>query len=510
MPDQTPLPTELYRAALVRELDRIAIKEQAIPGRLLMERAGAAAFRLLREHWPDARRICVLCGIGNNAGDGFVVARQALVAELEVNLLQLGDPQKLRGDALANAQLWHELGGRSLPYDSIPPQTDLIVDAVFGTGLEREVQGHWAAAIQAANRHPAPVLAIDIPSGLHADSGRVMDVAIKADRTISFIGLKQGMFTGEGPEMCGDIHFEDLGAARAEQPLAPSCVLDSWRSLHQGRNAPYRRRPRPRNGHKGAFGHVLVIGGDLGMSGAVRLAGEAALRVGAGLITVATHPEHARILGADRPELMCRGINDENDLLPLLKRANTIVIGPGLGRSEWSRLLWRTAVDSGLPMVVDADALNLLAAHPLHRDDWILTPHPGEAGRLLGLESAEIQDERFHALARLQRKYGGTVVLKGAGTLIQSAAEAQPWVCCHGNPGMASGGMGDVLAGIIGGLLAQRRDLPAAARSGVCLHAAAGDAIARKQGELGMAASDLFKELRPLLNDLHADSRPPA
>jgi NAD(P)H-hydrate epimerase len=421
---------------------------------------------------------------------------------MDVSLLQLGDPQKLRGDALANARLWSELGGVAEPYDAIPEATDVIVDAIFGTGLEREVQGHWASAINAANRHAAPVLALDIPSGLNADCGRIMGTAIKADQTISFIALKQGMFTGDGPELCGQVHLHDLELRDQLPELSPSCVLESWHGIDGSEDAPHLPRRRPRNAHKGAFGHVLVVGGDQGMSGAARLAGEAALRVGSGLITLATHPDHAGNLGSDRPELMCRGIGDENDLLPLLKRANIIVIGPGLGRSEWSRMLWRTALDADLPMVVDADALNLLAAHPLHRDDWILTPHPGEAGRLLGLESGEIQDERFHALARLQRKYGGTVVLKGAGTLIQSAAEPQPWVCGDGNPGMASGGMGDVLAGIIGGLAAQHRDLPAAARAGTCLHAAAGDRIANRYGELGMAAGDLFPELRRLLNGM--------
>ena len=493
MPHNDRLPHALYRAAQVRELDRITIEEYGIPGATLMERAGAAAFALIRERWPRLRHLSVLCGIGNNGGDGYVVARLAREQGLEVSLLQLGDPARLRGDALMAAERFREEGGRVEGFQGLPRQTELVVDGVFGTGLEREVAGKWREALEQVNRSRVPVLALDIPSGLHSDSGQILGVAIRADATISFIGLKQGMFTGQGPACCGDVRFHAL-----EVPaVIYSREILSARRLDWAQQATL-LEPRSRSAHKGEFGHLLVVGGDLGFSGACRLAGEAAARVGAGLVTVATRPEHAPFLNLNRPELMCRGVERGSDLGPLLERATVVAIGPGLGQSPWGRTLLGRVLESRLPLVVDADALNLIAAEPVSRDDWILTPHPGEAARLLGCSAAEVEADRFEAVARLQSRYGGTVVLKGAGTLIRDASSRPPGVCSDGNPGMASGGMGDVLTGVLGGLLAQGLDGAGAACLGVCLHAAAGDRAAR-DGERGLLASDLMPELRRLL-----------
>jgi len=499
IPENNRLPHALYRAAQVRELDRCAIENFGISGRTLMERAGKAAFELLQAQWPNARDITLLCGIGNNGGDAYVLARLALEKGYDVHLLQLGDPGRLKGDALASAEAYRDVNGAVFPFESLPLQTGVIVDGVFGTGLERTVAGRWRDALEAVNRHPAPVLALDIPSGLHSDTGEVLGIAVEADVSISFIGLKQGMFTGQGPGHCGRVHFNALevpAAVYATQTL-------SARRLDWQQQASM-LSPRSRTAHKGHFGHLLVVGGMPGYSGAARLTAEAGARSGAGLVSVATHPDHAALMNLHCPELMCHGVGDSRDLMPLLKKASVIAIGPGLGRGAWSRDLLARVLDRELPLVVDADALNQLADDPMKRDDWILTPHPGEAGRLLGIDSREIQANRFTAATKLQQRYGGTLVLKGAGTLVRDSRQRPVGVCSDGNPGMASGGMGDVLTGVIGGLVAQGFDMADAASLGACVHAAAADRSARG-GERGMLASDLLPEIRHLLNNTGAD-----
>ncbi len=505
----TTLPTTLYRAAQVRELDRIAIEEYGIPGSTLMEHAGEAAFRALRQRWPEVRRIVAVCGLGNNGGDGYVIARMAVEAGLEVGVLQVGDPQRLQGDALRARRL---LDATSVAPGVLPPATlvlpctsvvvlpfdvralsdaDLIVDALLGTGLKGKAHGAWCEAIEAINSADKPVLAVDIPSGLDADTGCMQGAAVRAALTVTFIGLKQGMYTANGPDHCGVIQFSDLGVPREVfNRVAAAATRIELKDLP-------RLAARQRNSHKGDYGRLLVIGGDHGMAGALRLCGEAALRVGAGLVYLATRAAHAAVISAQRPELLCYGVERPEQLAPLLERADVIAIGPGLGQSEWASQLLARVLDTGLPLVADADALSLLALEPLRRDNWILTPHPGEAARLLKTNTAEIQSDRFTAATELQKRYGGVVVLKGAGTLV--ATDAGVGLCSAGNPGMASAGMGDVLTGVIAGLMAQGLGREEAARRGVCLHAAAGDKAAR-QGERGLIASDLLPWLRPLLN----------
>lgn len=486
------LPYALYRAAQVREFDRVAIEDFGIPGATLMERAGQAAFQQLQQHWPKARRIAVLCGIGNNGGDGYVVARLAFLAGLEVEVLQLGDTAKFSGDALQMATAYRSLGGAVRPFQRLSEQTDLIVDAVFGTGLEREVVGAWAEALQQVNQHHASVLALDIPSGLAADTGQQLGVAVRAAMTVTFIALKQGLFTGFGPDACGQIVFASLGVpAKIYQNQLLAARRNDWRKQSSLLS------PRPRTAHKGHFGHLLVIGGAPGFSGAVRLAAEAGARCGAGLVSVATWPDHAAVLNLHTPELMVHRIDQSEALQALLQQASVVAIGPGLGRTAFAQKLLRQVLATDLPLVVDADALNLLAEQPMRRGNWVLTPHPGEAGRLLDCSTAAIQQDRFAAAKQLQHRFGGIVVLKGAGTLIQG--EASPVLCSDGNPGMASGGMGDVLTGMIAAWIAQGLDLEEAAVMGVSLHAAAADQAA-KQGERGLLASDLFAEIRSLIN----------
>ncbi|MCU7893392.1 MAG: NAD(P)H-hydrate dehydratase [Candidatus Thiodiazotropha sp. (ex Ustalcina ferruginea)] len=494
MPYTDELPYALYRAGQVREFDRIAIEEFAIPGDELMERAGSRAFQCMLDHWPDLSEVLVVCGMGNNGGDGYVIARLAREAGLQVRVLQLGDVHQLKGGALTMAKTWSALGQKIEPFEGVTGTPGLIVDAILGTGIEREVVGRWASAIEQINRHQAPVFAVDIPSGLHADSGRIMGCAIEADVTISFIGLKQGMFTGRGPDCCGEVTFDALDVpARiyARQRVAARRI--DWQKRS------HLVSPRQRSAHKGDFGHLLVVAGDQGYSGAARLAAEGAARSGVGLVTLATHPDHAPFINQGCPELMVNGVTDREDLLRLQKRANCLVLGPGLGRSDWGQQVYRSSLECSLPVVLDADALYWLAEYPMHRENWVLTPHPGEASRLLGCDTQMVQNDRFAACEELQLRFGGVVVLKGAGSLISDGAGHPPALCSDGNPGMATGGSGDVLSGIIGASIAQGYSLRDAAELGVCLHAAAGDRAAIK-GEIGLLAGDLLPELRTLLN----------
>jgi len=492
MPD---LPIELYRAAQVRELDRLAIQEHGIPGYTLMTRAGAAACAVLRERWPQAQRIAVVCGAGNNAGDGYVVARLARQAGLAVQALWLSDPRRLQGDALSAYRDARREDVSIQPFEiTVLAEAEVIVDAILGTGLERPVSGEWLEAIEAINALSAGVLAIDIPSGLHADTGAVLGAAVRADATVTFIGLKQGLFTGQGPACSGVVSFDALGVpADLCATVHPAC------QRYNGADLPELLPRRSRSAHKGKHGHVLVVGGDLGMAGAARMAAEAAARCGAGLVSVATRSVHAGVQAAVRPELMFRGVEMAAELEPLLARATVVAVGPGLGRADWGRDLLQAVVEAWEgPLVADADALNWLAIEPSLRDDWVLTPHPGEAARLLKMAPLQVEADRFAAAADVALRYGGVCVLKGAGTLIAGNKEGLA-LCASGNPGMASGGMGDVLTGVIAGLLAQGLTPWQAARAGAYIHGRAGD-LAAGAGERGLLAMDLLPWLRELVN----------
>lgn len=491
------LPHNLYTAAQVRRLDQLAISRHNIPGITLMERAGVVSFSVLRKRWPAVQRIAVLCGTGNNGGDGFVLARLAREAGIKVDVLQLGDPARISGEA---ALARDSLRGTDVEYRLFEGQSlrdyELLVDALLGTGLSGDVGEPWATAIAHINDSGRPVLALDIPSGVHADSGHILGCAVRAAVTVSFIGLKQGMFTGDGVACCGRVVFSGLQVPTAiYQEVPPSSQRISRDLLEE--HLP----PRPLDTHKGHCGHVLVIGGAPGMSGAARMAAEAAARAGTGLVSVATHPAHAAVLNQGRPELMVHAVDSARQLPPLVQKATVIALGPGLGQDPWAQDLYQAAMHCGKPLVVDADALNLLAREEVSkRDDWVLTPHPGEAARLLERSSRAVQDDRFAAVLELQQRYGGVAVLKGAGTLVASDSLAIS-LCSHGNPGMASGGMGDVLTGLIAGLMAQGLSAAVAAQLGVYVHARAGDEGARL-GERGLLAADLLPFIHRLVNPL--------
>jgi len=488
------LPYTLYRACDTRELDRITIEEFSIPGIELMNRAGAAVFDEICGRWPEARRIVVVCGGGNNGGDGYVVARLAREKGFQVELFALVEPHELKGDA---AKAWRafESAGMSVSEFSSArlQQADVIVDAIFGTGLDREVEGRWAEAIAAINGSGVPVVAVDIPSGIHADSGCVLGVAVQAEATVSFIGLNRGLFTAQAVDYCGVIQFDDLGVRpEVYQQVPPSAERIDWPSIGQ------ELRPRAASSHKGDFGHTLLIGGNLGMAGAIRLAGEATARTGSGLTSVATLLDHVVAMAAARPEVMWHGVQDKSELEPLLAKATVLAIGPGLGQDYWANEMLATVLASELPAVVDADALNLLPGLAPERDNWIITPHPGEAARLLECSTADVLQDRFAAALQLAQRYNAITVLKGAGSLV-ATPDGQLSLCTDGNPGMASGGMGDVLTGIIAGLVAQRLTLRQAARLGVALHAYVADKLAIN-GSRGYLAGDVVNALRSALH----------
>ncbi len=490
----------LYTGAQCRELDRIAIEEQGVPGFELMLRAGRAAFEALLRGWPQARALSVLCGKGNNAGDGYVVAGLAQELGLDVQLVQLGTADALSGDA-ATARDW-ALARGVVPQEvdgTLPALTgDVLVDALLGTGLSGPLREAFEVAVQAINAAARPVLAIDIPTGVIAATGAVPGSCVRASVTVTFIGRKIGLHTGAGAAAAGRVVFADLGVGDDVRGRVAGVPFTTFADACA-------RYPLPQRGpdaYKQALGHVLVVGGDRSMGGAPLMAAEAALRVGAGMVTVITRPEHRNAVLARRPEVMVADAEDAALRASLYGKASVLVVGPGLGREPWGRALLREAVESALPMVLDADGLHGLAELALEAEGpMVVTPHTAEAAALLGCTIREVQDDRPAAAAALAERIRGVGVLKGAGTVVASAARETPAldVCRHGNPGMATAGMGDVLAGMVGGLLAQGLPPEGAALVGVTLHSLAGDEAARRVGQRSLLATDLLADVIELL-----------
>ncbi len=484
------LPMQLYTVAEIRAIEHAAHQDYQLSATELMYRAGVQALNCIQRHFSQAQQLLIICGSGNNAGDGYVLARLAMLAGVDVNIYTVIDPKQLSDAAQQAYQHYMDINGRLTRFTkALPMYADVIVDALLGTGLSRDVDDEYRVAIEQINASQCPVLALDIPSGLQANTGRVLGCAVHAQLTMTFIGLKQGLYTGQAKAVCGEIILATLD------------IPDELLTSNASTTACLQRivlPPRVAYAHKGHFGHILIIGGDLGYSGAVKLAAEAALRVGAGLVSVATRTEHALFLNAHRPELMCHGIATPAQLHALLARVDVVVLGPGLGQADWGQWVFAEAIQCTKPMIIDADGLNLLARQALHKATWILTPHPGEAARLLNVSIQTIEQDRFHAAKQLVAERGGTIVLKGSGTLIATAHALK--VATQGNPGMASGGMGDVLAGVIAGLVGQGLSLSDAAQQGVWLHATAADSAAQQGGERGLLASDVFPWLRQWVN----------
>lgn len=487
---------ELYSVRQIKALETLAVEKYSIPEPVLMERAGKSAWDILQEKWPHAKHLVVFCGNGNNGGDGYVLARLAMARMDTVRVYYVGDLNRLKPVARKAYEACLESGVKILPWiDDHEGEVDVIVDALFGIGFQGALEGEFAQVVSFINTKAAEekvrILSMDIPSGLLADTGCALKGAVKADCTVTFIGMKRGLVIADGSDYSGEAICDRLGLPdslySSIHSEAKILNLNALKSMYLSR--------RMRNAHKGYFGHVLVVGGAQGMPGSVRMAAEAALRVGAGLVTIATHPAHAAFVAVQRPEIMSYGIEVPEQLNTLLEKATVIVMGMGLGQGDWSKGLFETVLKTNTPLLLDADALNLLANQSAKKSDWVLTPHPGEAARLLKTKTESVQQDRFSAVKQLQNQWGGVCVLKGAGTLVKGRHD-EVGVCVEGNPGMASGGMGDVLSGVIGGLLAQHLSPENAAELGVCLHAAAADSAAFVKGERGLLAMDLMPYLQ--------------
>ena len=504
LPEKTPskapaLPRYLYLAEQVRELDKLLIEEHKTPGIVLMKRAGRAAFALLESLFPYGS-ITVLCGAGNNAGDGYVVAALAAQKRRDVQVLYVSPVQQLTGDARKAYLYAKQEGVNILPYSTGAvrhlPDGCVIVDALVGIGLSGELRGNIQDVISEVNSTGLPVLAIDVPSGLCANTGRTLGETIRAYATITFIGCKAGLLTGRAPAFTGTVYFDDLKAPRilysAFTPVAFTVDYDVLKRTLPTKEA---------DAHKGQYGHVLVVGGDHGMGGAAIMAAEASAMAGAGTVSLATQAAHVTAALVRRPEVMTLAVDAAAQILPLLERPTVIAAGPGLGLTSWSEQLLQHVLQTDKPLVLDADALTLLS-DVLHsyagRGNWVLTPHPGEAARLLHTNVAVVQQNRFDAVAEIQKHYGGVVVLKGAGTLICDGKRTI--VAKVGNPGLATAGSGDILTGVIAALIAQGLDLSSAAQLGVCAHGEAGDLLAQEHGQFGLSASDLSPLVRQILS----------
>ncbi len=517
--------TNLYLAEQVIELDHLIMQHEGISATVLMKRAGRHAFALLLEHWPQVQCVHIFCGSGNNGGDGYVMAALARQRNLDVTVWCLTDPSQLK-DTLTDAALaayqyavqegvqCREFVAKTFADEQIIQTGEtVIVDALLGTGTNRELRDNCLLAVKAINgaqKHQGwPVMAVDIPTGVNPDTGDVASFAVQADVTMSFIGQKRGLYTGAGRVHSGECYFSDLEVDDEwiflVNPIAH--IIDINECLEY-------LPSRALDAHKGDCGRLLIIGGDSGVGysygGAPLMAAEMAQRTGAGLVGVATQPSFVNAIVARQPETMAVGISNGQELLPLLEPATALVIGTGLGQSAWSEQLLYHALMANQPMVIDADALSLLAQDkfktllstlPIKPADrqWILTPHPGEAARLLGISVAQIQEDRFAAAIAIQQRYGGAVLLKGAGTVVISSTGEQ-WLCDEGNPGMASGGMGDVLSGLLGSLLVQGLSIDHAILLGVVVHSLAADLAADDNGQRGLLATDLIPYARELLD----------
>ncbi|GHC30657.1 bifunctional NAD(P)H-hydrate repair enzyme [Kushneria pakistanensis] len=481
----------LYSTRQVQVLDQRTI-EQGVPGFALMLQAGQAALDEIMKRFPQARRLCIFCGGGNNGGDGYVVAALARRQGLDVQLLALRAPNQLQDEAAEAVHLARESGVTIDDWHQgveIAKTTDVIVDALLGTGTRGEIRAPFDRAIACINAAPQPVIALDIPSGLNADTGALLGDAVEADLTVTFIARKFGLYTGQAPDVTGEIVLAPLSVS--ETTLTDSDYTGELLVPERLQNTLPRRRPTT---HKGHCGHLLVVGGQPGFGGSTIMSAETAARLGAGLVSLATASVHIPPALTRCPEMMVREARNGLDIEDLVDKATAVLIGPGLGQGAWGQGLMQTVMNAAGPRLVDADGLHLLAAGygGERRDDWILTPHPGEAAMLLDCSVAEVQADRYQAALALHRRYGGVIVLKGAGTLVVGGeGPGECFISPFGNPGMASGGMGDVLGGMIASLLVQGVPGLEAAASGVLIHGLAADDAAREHGERGLLASDL-------------------
>jgi ADP-dependent NAD(P)H-hydrate dehydratase / NAD(P)H-hydrate epimerase len=512
---------KLLTAAEMRELDRQTIEVIGLPGVVLMENAGRSAAEAIEGSFASCRPgpVLVLAGKGNNGGDGFVVARHLLNRGWQVVTLVLAAEEEVAGDAAIQLQVLLRGGGEvhfartgeELAAFLADQRPHLLVDALLGTGLNSAVRGLMAEAIDWLNGCALPVVSLDIPSGVDATSGRVLGRGVRADLTVTFAVAKVGHATGPGAGLVGTLLTVDIGI-----PCALSSRVADLHLLVDAGVARPLLPLRPASGHKGTFGHLLVVAGSPGKSGAAAMTAEGGLRAGAGLVTAACPASIQEVLAVKLTEVMTVSLPDRSGLLGpeallpiegLWLDKKALALGPGLGMTEGVAELVRALVRRcPIPLVLDADGLNAIADDPSlllerHGPPAILTPHPGEMARLTGDSVARIEEDRVEAARAFARQYRVVLVLKGAHT-VTAYPDGRVRINSTGHPGMASGGTGDVLTGIIGGLLAQGLCPEDAATLGVFLHGLAGDRLRDRLGEAGMTATDLLRELPAARNQL--------
>jgi hydroxyethylthiazole kinase-like uncharacterized protein yjeF len=461
-----------------------------------MERAGLAAAELARELLVDGGSVLVIAGPGNNGGDALVAARHLKDWWFQVTVVFPGDTARLPPDAAAALQAWLKAGGELKKNIPGGGGWDLVVDGLFGTGLARDLTDDYLRLVREVNRLGLPVLALDVPSGLDSDTGQLFRAAVRASHTLTFIALKPGLLTAYGPDYCGTVHLDTLG-------LDPATLLPPSGWLLTREEVATALKPRPLNSHKGLLGSVGILGGAPSMSGAALLAGRAALKLGAGRTYVALFAPDAPAVDVGQPELMLC----PPERLFELEHLSCLVAGPGLGQSAEAAGGLRRALETGLPLVLDADALNLIAASSelqtllrKRNGGSVLTPHSAEAARLMASTTHDIQQDRVAAAVALAKRFNSLVVLKGAGSICASP-DGIWFINPTGNPGLSSAGMGDVLSGMIGALIAQRLAPRQALLLAVYLHGAAADEqVARGIGPIGLTATEVTDAARNLIN----------
>jgi len=508
----------------MRELDRETIERYGIPGLELMEKAGRGAAEVILQECPGfvgKGRVLVVAGTGNNGGDGFVAARHLVNSRVEATVVLLGPREKVKGDARINLEAWEKMAGKTpevltsedlLTWRDRLNSYDLLVDALFGTGLNQEVGGIFAEAIQDLNESLAPKVAIDIPSGIHSTSGKVLGTAVRANLTVTFGLPKLGQVIHPGLEYVGKMVVVDIGFPDAVVKGIPDAVTLLDREIVSGLIP--RRLPAS---HKGDYGHLLVLAGSLGKTGAACLAARGALKIGTGLVTVALPKSLTSIVVASLPEAMTEPLAETeagtisksalSQLEKALEGKTALAIGPGISTlPEVGEVIAEIIAKSRVPILLDADGLTHLARNrALLRGrsiQTVITPHPGELARIFNTNPAGVQEDRIGSARKAARELEARVVLKGARTVI-AGPEGEVFINPTGNRGMAQGGMGDVLTGIIGGLLAQGRSLSDASCLGVYLHGMAGDRIAERQGPVGILASELADEIPLCIKEIN-------
>lgn len=489
-----------YSVADIRAMESYAIEEQGVPGIQLMNRAGRAAFEIIRQSCPDPIPIYVFCGGGNNGGDGFVVAGLAADTGWPVNIIDLSNPEKLSPEACkARDYALQRVDSVATEVPDLSNAFGLIVDALLGIGFAGELRGSILDACIAINGSWLPVFSLDVPSGVNADTGACALDAVQANTTVSFIAAKRGLLTGAAENCVGELIIDDIGVSDiGVAGVEPHEILseDSLAEVFP---------PRFPSAHKGAYGHLLIVGGNTGMSGAVILAAEAALSLGVGKISVATRQASLSPLLSRAPEVMAHQVDHYNDLKPLIDQCTAIVIGPGLGTDSWAEQMLHRCLAEDIPVVVDADAIRLIAegrVKPSH-ERVCFTPHPGEAALVLDSSTTEVQEDRFAALEALENTIPGHWLLKGNGSLL-TRTNHPGYLNMTGNPGMASGGMGDVLSGLIGSTLAQGYGVEESAAAGVLTHGAAADIASDVVGEISLKATDVIAAVPEFLTSLGA------